>query len=290
MAGAILHSNKFKGVSINGQIVKGLAKNGVVFWKAENFHPLTVRIFARANSIGATLPTDQQKFDTYIRSMADIITTNFDLFLRLRGTGDANFRRINLANPEGVLVDFYGGYTLDNSGFKGNGVNAYIDTNFNPSLLVSGQKYQLNDAEFGGIVSEYPSSENTASTFSPFLGTTLALGRNTLYLRPTNASKINAAGNNLNTTVDMSGTGFKSICRNSATTVLLTNKDVENSRTQANSIIDNSNQYVLRGVVGFSNARASSLYLGKSLTTSIRQQIRTAENADMANIGLPQLA
>lgn len=33
--GAILNQNVFKGVSVNGQIVKGLAKNGVAFWKYE---------------------------------------------------------------------------------------------------------------------------------------------------------------------------------------------------------------------------------------------------------------
>ena len=288
--GAVKNNHVFKGVAINGKIVKGLAKNGVVFWKAETFHPLTTRIFARASAIGATLPTDQQKFDSYIRSMADIITSNFDVFFRFRGTGDVNFKRINLANPEGALADFYGGYTLDISGFKGNGVNAYVDTNFNPSLLVSGQKYQLNNAEFGGIVSEYPTSENSNSSYSPLLGTILAQGRNTLYLREINASKINGGGNNLNAIVDMSGVGFKSICRVSSTNVVLTNKDVENQRTQPSSIIDSSSQLVLRGVVGFSNARASSVFMGKTLTTPIRQQIRVAENADMANLGLPQIA
>lgn len=36
MSGAILNNNKFKGVSINGISVSGLAKNGVKFWKKQN--------------------------------------------------------------------------------------------------------------------------------------------------------------------------------------------------------------------------------------------------------------
>ena len=288
--GAVKNSGVFKGVSVNGQIAKGLAKNGVVFWKQETLHAHTVKILARATAIGATPPTNIANFDSYVRCMYPIWMDYCDVFFRFRGTGDANFKRINLANPDGALADFYGGYTLDISGIKGNGVNAYVDTNFNPSLLVSGQKYQLEDAEFGGVVSEYPLSENSNASYSPLLGTILALGRNTLYLRPVNASKINGAGNNLNTSVDMSGAGFKAISRISVSNIVLTNKNIENVRTQNVDIIDNSNQFALRGVVGFSNAKASSVFMGKALNSSIRQQIRTAENADMANLGLPQIA
>ena len=284
-----LNGKQYQSFWLNGkEYDKGFLNGKQIF--GETLHSHTVRILARATAIGATPPTNIAQFDTYVRSMVAIWTEYCDVFFRFRGTGDAKFKQINLANPEGALADFYGGYTLDISGFKGNGVNAYVDTNFNPSLLVAGQKYQLNNAEFGGIVSEYPTSENSNSSYSPLLGTILTQGRNTLYLRAINASKINGAGNNLNVIVDMSGVGFKSICRVSSTNVVLTNKDVENQRTQSSSIIDSSSQLVLRSVVGFSNARASSVFMGKTLTTPIRQQIRVAENADMANLGLPQIA
>lgn len=247
----------------------------------EDYHPLTVRILARATAIGATPPTNSANFDTYIRSMADVLLNYCDVFFRFRGTGDANFKRINLANPEGVLADFYGGYTLDNSGFKGNGINAYVDTNFNPSLLVTGQKYQLNDASRGIVMPEVT---------NVIIDGVLGVNSNSFLVQSTNNHNINSSANTLSSAFDLTGTGYKCINRTSSTDVVLVNKEIEGARIRASNSLVNANQLILRRNSLFSDGKASSYFMGKSIPFAVSQSIRSAENADMANLGLPQIA
>jgi|GEM_PF-6035644 len=284
--GAVKNSGVFKGVSVGGQVVKGLAKNGVVFWKQETYHALTVRILARATAIGAVPDTDLNKFDTFIRSIADTLTTYFDVYYRFRGTGDANFKRINLANPEGVLADFYGGYTLDNSGFKGNGVNAYVDTNFNPSLLISGQKYQLNDASRYAVV-----SENTGTGTQKLICGSLT-STNFWYANDNqNAIRINQGTSNISSAVSLNGLGIRIVNRTTSNNVNIIVGTVQNERTSTSSSLANATQKILtNNLTTFSLLKVSSYGMGKSIPLEISQLLRTAENADMANLGLTQLA
>lgn len=280
--GAVKNSSVFKGVSVNGQIAKGLAKNGVVFYKQQTYHSLTVHILARATAIGATPDTDLNKFDTFIRSIADILTTNFDIYFRFRGTGDANFKRINLANPEGTLADFYGGYTLNNSGFLGNGVNAYVDTIFNPSLLVSGQKYQLNDASRMAVIPEVNNSQLiSATSISNLYEYWYTSNANTV--RINNAASITSA-------VDLTGSGLKLLSL-TGSNVKVINKNIENDKaSNPPNILRNATMTILRNGTQFSTNKISSFAAGKAVPFDVSQQLRTAENADMANLGLTQLA
>lgn len=282
--GAIKNSGIFKGVSAKGQIAKGLAKNGVIFWKKETLHPHTVKILARANAIGATPPTNIPNFDTYVRSMYQIWMDYCDVFFRFRGTGDANFKKINLANPDGALAIVYGGYTLDNSGFRGNGINAYIDTNFNPALLISGQKYQVNDASRAIVV---------ASTGSPSGLDGLLSSYENLILNANGTNhRINQGLGNLSSSIDLSGTGLKILNRtNDANN---TNGINKGNQTLTNAVsagaISSATQLILRQNTSFGGGLVSSYFMGKSIPFATSQLIRSAENADMANLGLTQIA
>ena len=213
--GAVKNSGVFKGVSINGQIAKGLVKNGVVFWKQENLHAHTVKILALATAIGATPPTNIANFDSYVRAMYPIWLEYCDLYAMFFADGNTDFKRINLANPDGVLFDFYGGFTLDSNGFKGNGINAYVDTNFNPSLLVSGQKYQLNDASQFGVVSGIDGISTVLTSI--IAGARGIGGDNTFSAFNTASHKINTINELTGGNVDLSGLGLKMINRTSAT-------------------------------------------------------------------------
>ena len=282
--GAVKNSGVFKGASVNGKIVKGLAKNGVAFWKQETLHAHTVKILARATAIGATAPTNIANFDAYVRSMYDIWMAYCDVFFRFRGTGDVNFKRINLANPDGVLADFYGGYTLDISGIKGNGINAYVDTNLNPSLLVAGQKYQLNDASRGITVSVPHSGKNNTLD-----GCTIS-SRNLILAQIGVNMRINQGTTNVTGTFNFIGTGLKILNRTTSNDVNGINKDAQMVGTIVSLLIDNSNQLILNRAGTYGDAGVSSYFMGKSIPFATSQLIRTAENADMANLGLPQIA
>lgn len=270
--------------------MKGLAKNGVAFWKAETLHPHTVKILARATAIGATPPSNIILFDNYVRSMVDIWTEYCDVFFRFRGTGDANFKRINLANPESSLADFYGGYTLDNSGIKGNGINAYVDTNFNPSLLVPGQKYQLNDASTYVLLSEL-SSYSTVNKNFPLLGYTSANSFFNSICTITNANQRLNNNTSFNKNVDFNTTGLKGFSR-FGNGVLIINKDKQESITNTPTSLPSTINLIGHNLNSTynSNMKISSSFLGKSIPFEVSQTIRAAENADMANLGLPQIA
>lgn len=292
--GAILNQNVFKGVSVNGQIVKGLAKNGVVFWKAEEFHSHTIRILNRATAIGAIPDTDLVKFDLYVRSMVDFWVTYCDIFYRFRGTGDANFKRINLANPEGTLADFYGGYTLDISGFKGNNVNTYVDINFNPSLLVSGQKYQLNDASSFVLVAEQSTSVGVIAKCFQFVGYTTA---NSFWLSiQTSPTVLN--NNRMNSTnvfsriVSFQNLGFIGYSRITSTNVLQVAKNTQSNISSASLGLPSTiNLGGHGGNSAYNNdAKISSAFFGKSISFALSQEVRTHENADMTNLGVTPIA
>lgn len=286
--GAVKNSGVFKGVSVNGQIAKGLAKNGVVFWKQETLHPHTTRILARATAIVATPPTNIAQFDSFVRAMYPIWTEYHDLYAMFFADGNTNFKRINLVNPENVLFDFYGGFTLDSNGFKGNGLNAYVDTNFNPSLLVSGQKYQLNSASRGACVS-VASTGVEAVRFIDLeeSGSNAFANANNRFHRINNGTNVN------NTPVDLSGTGFMLINRENSAGISLINKTVKSDRALASTAIVNGSQKLLgraSTTTNFSNGGLSSYFMGKSIPFDVFQQIRVIENNYRASLGLPQLA
>jgi len=49
--------------------------------------------------------------------------------------GNATQSKYNLINPSLYELTFFGGGTIDNNGFLGNGTNAYANTNFTPSAV-----------------------------------------------------------------------------------------------------------------------------------------------------------
>ncbi|TDX84002.1 hypothetical protein [Epilithonimonas xixisoli] len=281
-----LNGKQYQSFWLNGkQYDKGYLNGKQIL--GETLHSHTVRILARATAIGATPPTNIAHFDTYVRSMVAIWTEYCDVFFRFRGTGDTNFKRINLANPEGALADFYGGYTLDISGFKGNGVNAYVDTNFNPSLLVSGQKYQLNDASRGAIVAQSDGGSYVSALIDGVLGSpSNQMGGFT----QANSNRINSGTSNTSGNTDFIGIGLKVFNRITSSLVVAINKSLFAEFRSNSSILINQKQMILRANNFYSQSKISSYFMGKSIPFEVSQQIRTAENADMANLGLPQIA
>lgn len=237
-----LNSKQYQSFWLNGkEYDKGFLNGKQIF--GETLHSHTIRILARATAIGATPPTNITIFDTYVRSMVAIWTEYCDIFFRFRGTGDAKFKQINLAKPEGALADFYGGYTLDILGFKGNGVNAYVDTNFNPSLLVAGQKYQLNNASRGAIIISSITYEGNVQQ-SSIDGISNKLSNNLLNTSHV-AQRINQGTSSLPKAFDFSRNGMKIISRYGSV-VYKINKELNESVNLVSSSLENGNQSIFR--------------------------------------------
>ncbi|MDP9954708.1 hypothetical protein J2X97_000345 [Epilithonimonas hungarica] len=165
MSGAILNSNKFKGVSAKGQIVKGLVKNGVVFFR--QYDTATQAVIDACNSKGYTLPSNLIPLDNFIRKLKSISSGAFwnsrdGIFLSaIIGNSSTHngLRKINIKSPTGQERDFYGGISLNTyGGLQGNSANAYIDY---VTAINAYTNYKQNDA--GIIVAKSVSGTGSIS-------------------------------------------------------------------------------------------------------------------------------
>ncbi|KFC19362.1 hypothetical protein [Chryseobacterium sp. FH1] len=150
--GAVKNSGVFKGVAVNGQIVKGLVKNGVVFWRQQSYDVSTQAIIDSANSKGYPLPVNLTPLDNFIRNLKTISSGNFwekrdSIFISSIIGNSVNyhgFRKLNLKNPSGQERVFYGGLSLNSyGGIQGNGTNAYTD---HVTLVNEYINFKQNDA------------------------------------------------------------------------------------------------------------------------------------------------
>lgn len=113
-------------------------------WKA-------IESYANTNSY--TLPTDVDAYDQLIKDLkAEGIWQKLDVFYAFVGDGSNGFKLINWKNPNQYYGTAYGGLTWDLDGVKGNGSNAYINTNYTSSLHAVNRK--LGDASIFGVMSQ----------------------------------------------------------------------------------------------------------------------------------------
>ncbi|MFA5644536.1 MAG: type II secretion system protein [Patescibacteria group bacterium] len=241
-------------------------------------------IIARAEAEGFTLPSVStlRQVDILIGAMK---TSGFwdeqDLILNFayNNTDLANFSRINWKNPSDPLAVRNGGLTYGVYGELGNGSNAHIDTNNNPSTY--GGNYTLNDAGRGAVI---------FSAGSVIDGTANA-SINSLRNGNLDAHKINQlATTALSPSADLSGVGYKGVNRDDATNVRFYNKATELNGTANSSSLYNGNQYLMRRGGTYSSIGISFYHLGGSISQTITQNFRIAYNAYLVSIGLTAIA
>lgn len=136
--------------------------------------------------------------------------------------GDSDMATINLVNPSNYQLTKVNSITFTtNLGFKGNGSNMYLNTNFNPVTEVG--NYSSNDACIGGWVYQaYSSGDRIAGHITS--GNTRLLNRNL------SAHRINSGS----TSADLTGTGLIYANKVSSGNVTL----VKNTTTTAVSTSD----------------------------------------------------
>ena len=270
-----------KGVEIG----KAYRSGSLVF--DNSMHAITQAVLTYATGQGYTPPSDLSAYDAHIRAIEGVLAKK-DLYYIFCADGSTGFKLINIVNPGTFNGTGFGGLTWLNSGVQGNGTNAYISTGFNPSLLATGQKYQLNAASRGATVYANPSPTGTDSTIDG--AGSLA---NTMFATSSNGNKINQSSGNASVTSDLSGTGLKAIVRIGASATTIYNKAATTTSTAASTNLPIT-QFILTrenaGVFAYSKLTLSSYFMGGSLTGTDISTIRTATNNYLTAVGLSAVA
>ena len=250
-------------------------------------------IINRAYAEGFTIPntTILGYCDTLITEMKnDDVWGVTDLFSNFayNDISLSGFSRINWKNPNSKpsgIATLFGGLIYQNNGFKGDGSSGYVDTLMNLSPLTTiPYNYTLNNAGRMLVVSE------DASLTTMHYDGVATVNRNNIVRNNSVQTRINSGANGLATTFNMVGIGLKSIMRDSSTNVRVQNTSTKLSTTQTSSLVENTNQLILRSGSVYADACISNYYLGASLTTTQIDNFRVYYNTFLTNIGLTPFA
>jgi hypothetical protein len=250
------------------------------------------QIINRASFEGFTIPTPTQLgyCDILITEMKnDGVWGVSDVYFNF-AYNDAtltDWSRINWKNPYGSLGigSFNNGLIYNTMGIKGDNIDDFFNTNFNPS--VSNYNYTLNNAGRFFVVS----TPATAGTY--FEGSVSATQNNAMRTSlggEVTAHRINST-NSLSAAFNTSGDGLKSINRDDSNIVRIMNKSSTLSATQASNSMPNLNQYILQGIsTGYCDAGIANYWLGASLNNTQVQNFRNYYNTYLVSIGLTAYA
>lgn len=260
---------------------------------SNSYCPRMRAVVAYAKANGITLPqkTYLKALNTFLKDGKSIID-KLDLLFTFDGSVSAAFRMINLVNPGKYNGVASGGVTYTNNGIAGTGVNAYINTGFNPSLLAVGQKFQLNNACRGILV--FQESSDVFDFSKCVLDGSTASLENTLFGGPQGGGqKINCgAGGD---TYDLRGTGLKMIVRYNSTEHFIINNSTSVQKTFGSSNLPNGNQLILSrynagsGYI-YGTAGIAAYFNGASITFDESQKLKVLLNKYRTDRGLAAIA
>lgn len=218
-------------------------------------------VLDRGTALSYTLPTlAQQKLQNKLLMdmKADGVWEKLDLFYNFANNGGRDFARINWKNPSSTVATLFNSITFNsNVGFQGNGVDMYIDTNFQ---LASATNYTQNNA------SRYLWM-NAASGTNPFDGNSAAAS-NTIRRASSTAQRINQGVTGISPAFDFTATaGMKSIHRTSSTNITLFNGTVSDTRTVTSATLTATNHFILRSQTTYGAHTISMYAVGASLVS-----------------------
>jgi hypothetical protein len=216
-------------------------------------------VLNRATTLSYNLPTlAQQKLqNTLLMSMkTDGVWAKLDVFYNFANNGGRDFSRINWKNPSATVATLFNSITFNtNVGFQGNGLDMYIDTNFQ---LSSGTNYTQNNASrYVYINSASGSIYDGSETFAI----------NTFRSGTSTAQRINQGVVGVSAFAYNTNQGMKSIHRTSTTNVTLFNGTVSDTRTVSSAVTVAANQFILRSVLTYGAHTISMYAVGASLVS-----------------------
>ena len=184
------------------------------------------------------------------------IWSKLDSFAVFATDGDSDFALIDWIRLTDYTAVNSPTFTT-NQGFQGDGVSAYIDTNWNP--FTDGVNYTQDDASYGGY------RFNNINDFSRFLG-----NDNNMYIREdtTNRHYINASvGASSNLTGN--GIGLRVLNRTNSNDIQMIVDNTVETSTQSSTVVANSNLLLLQRGTGqnFSLSEIGLALAGANLVT-----------------------
>lgn len=248
----------------------------------------TVAIIDRAFDEGFALPLSNRlhALDNLIYDLKQgFVWDGEDLLLNFvyNQLGLEGFSRINHKKPTGDLITLVGGLIYTINGFEGNGIDGYINTNFNPATGTN--NYLLNSASRGAVI--YKNTQSGA-TNGAGIDSAGAVNFNSIRNAVSSVQQLNSG--NVSSPADLSGTGYKGISRTASTGVSIINKSVKTNFLSNSTVIRNDTQRLFMTEGLCSDIGISGYHLGASRTDAQNLAYRTAYNKYFAAIGLPQIA
>lgn len=265
--GEFYNSFILDGVTYSSVIKDGLRYGDLVEIPVE---AETKAVLDFAKSKGYKLPTDIVKFDTYIKGLKDSgIWAKLDVLYLFAGDADVNFKMINLINPNKHFATPNGGLTWDKNGVKGNGTNAYIDTNYNAAT--NGVKFKLNNAHFGGYVFDFDASQSGIYS-NPLCGV-LTLDFQSLYLSNTSMHRINAS--NVGGSINAAFKKTVTLNRDNNNTHYALAGSGKQEQAVVSTSISSDKTTILRRRSVFSTVHLSTFHQGSALTLVENNNLNT---------------
>lgn len=224
--------------------------------------------YATANSI--TKPSVRvQQLQSNLWYSIDSVRSKIDV-LRIYGCNDlacSAFSLLNQKNPSANIATTVGGITYGYRGWSGNGVDGYINHNFNP--VSAALNYTQNSASRLFYVSK------ASSPAAPILGGQITSSTTII-------QNINGSGNRLNSgadaagAVDLSGVGFRGYVRPNSAGLNLYRDDVRTDKTIASFTIPNENILTFRRASNYGDGEVSFEIAGGAFTEAEITIIRNA--------------
>lgn len=240
-------------------------------------------ILTRASALTYTLPSGvvlaaQNKFYANTKSVIELLNL---CYVAANGTGADNFRLLNWAeNSNTFNADYPTAITHSAAGWKGNGTDQYISTNWNASTN-GGAKYTQNSACRGAWI-------YTAAVALVVDGVMTTGARNTMRNQNSlSVHKINQAGTNLAVTLDFSGTGYIALDRADSINVSGYNDLVKTDTTATSAAPVNEEQTIFRaGAAAFGDPVIGLYIAGPHLTEPQHNLLRNNFATYLTEIGL----
>jgi len=197
-------------------------------------------------------------------------------------SGYEQFRMIDWKQTGNIYTP-YGGLIYNSNGIEGNGIDGYINTNFNPATM--GQNYTLNDASLGNVIYKNATGGHSNINVS-FSNSVSGTAGNLIRNDNSTIKRLNQSSINLSSSIDFRGEGLKVLNRINDEELIGISKDVETvSRAESSEIYD-SNLFLLVRQDLYSLLGLSLVFAGASISYEQSQSFRAIYNKFLSNVGL----
>jgi hypothetical protein len=218
----------------------------------------------RAIALGYTLPSEAQqaKQNQLVLDLKSAgVWSRLDVFYMFATDGNSNFATLNWKAPSSNQATLLNSPSFtSNGGFSGDGVSAYIDTNFNP--FAGTINYKLNDA------SRYYWVDNRVTTgTNAFFEGLASNSANATRNQNSSGQYINQSTTPTTPSYNFAFDGFHGINRTSSTNLTFVNGTSTTNGTAVSVGIVNATQVIFRASSNYNNCRMRFYAMGANMVS-----------------------